>query len=80
MVEELDERTCRVRMATDDLDRPLVLLGAIGADFDVTSPPELLARASDWARRFTRAQLTATPPAGAGSTQSPPPPARGPRR
>jgi hypothetical protein len=30
-------------------------LGAVGADFQVISPAELLDRVQDWGRRFSRA-------------------------
>jgi len=33
-------------------------LGAVGADFHVVSPPELLDRVHDWGRRFSRANIT----------------------
>lgn len=53
--EELDDGSCRLRMAVDTLDWPAMVLGAVGADFDVVSPPELLAYVGDWGRRFRRA-------------------------
>jgi predicted DNA-binding transcriptional regulator YafY len=54
-VEAIDNHTSRLRMATDTLDWPAMTLGAIGADFDVLSPPELVDYVGDWARRFARA-------------------------
>jgi len=33
-------------------------LGMLDADFQVISPPELLDRVHDWARRFSRARLS----------------------
>jgi predicted DNA-binding transcriptional regulator YafY len=54
-VEEVDETRCRVRMTADSLDWPTMALGVVGADFQVLSPPELLARVRDWGRRFSRA-------------------------
>ena len=47
--------TCTMTMETDDLDGPLYALGAIGADFEVVAPPELVAQAADWGSRFARA-------------------------
>jgi predicted DNA-binding transcriptional regulator YafY len=32
---------CRLRMNVDDLGWPVMVLGALGADFEVESPPEL---------------------------------------
>ena len=46
---------CRVRMTTDSLDWPTMALGAVGADFEVVSPPELADHVRDWGRRFSRA-------------------------
>ena len=41
-VEDIDAARCRVRMTADSLDWPIMALGAVGADFQVVSPPELL--------------------------------------
>jgi len=46
---------CRVRMTADSLDWPTMALGAVGAGFEVVSPPELLERVRDWGRRFSEA-------------------------
>jgi len=46
---------CRIRMAADSLDWPTMALGAVGADFEVVSPPELADHVLDWGRRFSRA-------------------------
>jgi predicted DNA-binding transcriptional regulator YafY len=54
-VEEAGPRRCRVRMTADSLDWPTMALGALGADFEVLSPPELRDRVRDWGRRFSRA-------------------------
>lgn len=58
-VEEVTARRCRVRMSADSLDWPTMALGAVGADFQVISPPELLDQVHDWSRRFSRASATA---------------------
>jgi predicted DNA-binding transcriptional regulator YafY len=63
-VEEVTETRSRVRMTADQLEWPMMLLGATGADFEVVSPPELLDQVRDWARRFTRAGLGASPGPG----------------
>lgn len=63
----VDSRTpgsCTMTMDTDSLDGPLYALGAIGAEFTVVTPPELVARCADWGSRFTRA---GDDPAGGGS-------------
>ncbi len=45
----------RIRMTIDQLDWPMLLLGSLGAEFEVISPPELLDRVREWGRRFSRA-------------------------
>lgn len=57
-VEDIDATRCRVRMTADSLDWPTMALGAVGADFHVVSPPELLDRVHDWGRRFSQANVT----------------------
>ena len=55
---EVRERTptsCAMIMETDYLDGPLFILGSIGAEFTVITPPELTGLAADWGRRFVRA-------------------------
>lgn len=54
-VEEVDTEHCRVRMTSDSLDWPTMVLGALGADFQVVDPPELLDQVHDCAARFSRA-------------------------
>jgi predicted DNA-binding transcriptional regulator YafY len=51
-VEDIGPDRCRLRMASDSLDWPAMALGAIGADFEVLAPPELVDHLDDWARRF----------------------------
>ncbi|MEV0943987.1 YafY family protein [Micromonospora wenchangensis] len=55
-VEELDAKHCRVRMTADSLDWPTMALGALGADFRVLDPPELLEQVHNWGARFNRAR------------------------
>ncbi|MFG1954000.1 helix-turn-helix transcriptional regulator [Micromonospora sp. NPDC048830] len=55
-VEELDAEHCRVRMTADSLDWPTMALGALGADFRVLDPPELLEQIHSWGARFNRAR------------------------
>ncbi len=57
-VEDIDATRCRVRMTADSLDWPTMALGAVGADFQVVSPAELLDRVHDWGRRFSQANVT----------------------
>jgi predicted DNA-binding transcriptional regulator YafY len=54
-VEAVDDQRCRVLMTIDNLDWPAHALGAIGAEFEVLSPPELVARIREWGARFVRA-------------------------
>jgi predicted DNA-binding transcriptional regulator YafY len=58
-IEDIGATRCRVRMTADSLDWPVMALGAMGADFRVISPPELLGRVRDCGRRFSQASLTA---------------------
>jgi predicted DNA-binding transcriptional regulator YafY len=60
-IEDLGDDRCRLRMTSDSLDWPLLLLGASGADFDIVSPPELVHHMRDWATRFNRALGLALP-------------------
>jgi predicted DNA-binding transcriptional regulator YafY len=62
-VEDRDDGRCLLRMRADSLDWPAMLLGALGADFEVVTPPELLDHVHGWARTFRRA----TGPDGATS-------------
>jgi predicted DNA-binding transcriptional regulator YafY len=62
-VEEIDDDHCRLRMDTDVLDWPAMALGAVGADFDVVSPPELVEYVGAWGRRFARAAAAGARPA-----------------
>lgn len=54
-VEHLDDQRCVLRMTSDSLDWSAMALGAVGADFEVASPPELLDHVRDWGHRFSRA-------------------------
>ncbi|MEV1167090.1 WYL domain-containing protein [Nonomuraea sp. NPDC049784] len=54
-VEEVDTEHCRMRMTTDSLDWPTMALGALGVDFRVLDPPELLDQIHNWGARFNRA-------------------------
>jgi predicted DNA-binding transcriptional regulator YafY len=56
--EDIDDTSCRVRMAADSLDWAVIALGSAGADFQVVSPPELIDRVHDWGRRLSRASVT----------------------
>jgi predicted DNA-binding transcriptional regulator YafY len=61
-VEEIGAARCRLRMTADSLDWPTMALGAVGADFQVVAPPELLDRVHDWGRRFSQARGSVPPP------------------
>ncbi|HEU4515020.1 MAG TPA: YafY family protein [Nocardioidaceae bacterium] len=62
--------SCRIRMDVDTLDWPILLLGAIDAEFEVLAPPELAERVRRVGERFSRAQEAAAPGrrAGRGTT------------
>ncbi len=53
-VEEAGERSV-LRASVDDLAWPAMMLGTIGAEFEVRRPPELRALLADWSARFARA-------------------------
>jgi predicted DNA-binding transcriptional regulator YafY len=54
-VDDVGDGRCLLRMNTDSLDWPALALGAVGADFEVRSPPELLDHVRSWGHRFSRA-------------------------
>jgi predicted DNA-binding transcriptional regulator YafY len=54
-VESLDDGSCRMRMAVDALDWPVMILAALDADVVVHTPTELRDRLGGVARRFERA-------------------------
>jgi predicted DNA-binding transcriptional regulator YafY len=54
-VEGAGDGQCLVRMTSDSLDRPTMALGALGAEFEVRSPPELITHLRDWCLRFSAA-------------------------
>ncbi|HEY3063017.1 MAG TPA: YafY family protein [Chloroflexota bacterium] len=54
-IEEVDDQRCRVRMTVDSLDWPTLALGAVGAEFEVLAPPELVTQLGEWSGRFARA-------------------------
>ena len=56
-VEVLDEAGTVLRMHSDSLDWTALVLGSIGADFRVVSPPELVPHLHAWAERFGRTAL-----------------------
>ena len=53
--EPIDARHCLLRMTADTLDWPAMALGRLGAEFEVVTPPELVAYLSEWSARFARA-------------------------
>jgi predicted DNA-binding transcriptional regulator YafY len=54
-VDEDGPDRCRLRFTSDSLDWAALAAGAIGADFRVLHPPELVDMLRDWADRFHRA-------------------------
>lgn len=53
-VQSVDADSCRLEMRVDTLDWPAMLLGALGAEFDVVAPPELTDHLRRIGERFTR--------------------------
>jgi predicted DNA-binding transcriptional regulator YafY len=54
-VEDVGHERCRLDMTADSLDWPTMALGAVGAEFEVLDPPELVEHIREWATRFHRA-------------------------
>ncbi len=54
-VSPVDAGSCRMQMDVDTLDWPILLLGAIDAEFEVVSPAELIERVQQVGERFRRA-------------------------
>jgi predicted DNA-binding transcriptional regulator YafY len=61
-VEALDEHTCLLATGADSVETMATYLGLLEADFDVTEPPELLARLRVLAQRYQRAGSAAGGP------------------
>ena len=53
--EPIDAGHCLLRMTVDTLVWPAMALGSLGAEFEVVTPPELVAYLSEWSARFGRA-------------------------
>jgi predicted DNA-binding transcriptional regulator YafY len=58
-IEEVEPVKCRMTMRAESLDWPAMALGALGAEFDVIRPPELVDMLGDWAARFGHAAAIA---------------------
>jgi predicted DNA-binding transcriptional regulator YafY len=54
-VEEVGRERCRLLMSVESLDWPALVVGSVGAEFTVVSPPELRALVDEWGERFGRA-------------------------
>ena len=54
-LEALDQDRCVLRMSSDSLDWPTLVLGRAAAEFEVVSPPELVDHLRAWVDRFGRA-------------------------
>ena len=54
-VEAVDDHTCVLHTGADTVETLAVYLGLLGADFNVTEPPELLAHLRVLADRYARA-------------------------
>jgi predicted DNA-binding transcriptional regulator YafY len=53
-VEPIGTGSCRLRMNVDSLDWPAMVLSAVGADFEVAEPPELVEHIRALGARFAR--------------------------
>lgn len=57
-VEEIDDQRSELRMSVDSLDWPAMVLGAVGADFEVLEPDELGTRVRAMGELFLRCVAT----------------------
>ncbi|MQY30630.1 helix-turn-helix transcriptional regulator [Nocardia aurantia] len=55
IVTPIDERTCRLEMGSDSYALVALVVGMLDVEFEVESPPELVAHLRALAERFTRA-------------------------
>jgi hypothetical protein len=55
VVEPIDAHTCRLRIGSTSLEQMAAWITAVGFDFDVDEPPELLAQLRAMAARAQRA-------------------------
>jgi predicted DNA-binding transcriptional regulator YafY len=55
VIEPIDDGSCLLRMSTASLDWPMLALGALGAEFTVLAPAELVEHLREWSDRFGRA-------------------------
>jgi predicted DNA-binding transcriptional regulator YafY len=55
LLEVVDEDTCLLRTGAETLDALAVHLGMLGADFEVSEPPELVDHIRALAERYRRA-------------------------
>jgi predicted DNA-binding transcriptional regulator YafY len=53
-VEEIADDRCRLLMTVDGLEWPTMLIGAIGAEFEIVGPTELTDFVREWGTRFLR--------------------------
>lgn len=72
-VESIGEGSCTLQMNVDSLDWPVMVLSAVGADFEIAGPPELVGHIRALGIRFTRAAASATKrhPAPPGRRRTP---------
>jgi hypothetical protein len=58
-------------MDTDSLDWPVLVLGAVRAEFTVVAPDELRERLGEWSQRFARALTRGAAPDAGGFRPDP---------
>jgi predicted DNA-binding transcriptional regulator YafY len=61
-LEELGDDQCLLRMSSDSLDWPTLVLGNAAAEFEVCSPPALIEHIREWSDRFGRTIDAVGPP------------------
>lgn len=64
-IEPLDEHSCALHIGAESPKTIALILGRLGVDFTITTPPELRQEVSELARRYTRALATLAGPAAA---------------
>jgi len=63
-LEELDDGRCVLRMTSDSLDWPTLVVGNAAAEFEVLAPPALVDHLRNWVDRFGRAVDAPRSPGG----------------
>jgi predicted DNA-binding transcriptional regulator YafY len=67
VVEVVDEQTCVLSTGSDSLEMMAIWISALGCDFEVESPPELVGHIEELAGRYARAAVSSSSETPRGS-------------